>query len=210
LRIFSRTIALLTLTVLTLAFFSACGGGSESDDDATSSAPEVIEVPTRWASGNANDLATLVDTSDEVFTARVERLAGTREEGFLGGTGESAGGKRGSTFPITSYDITITRSFVGDRAVGSAATLEQPGGISSDTGARMMLENDPPVEVGKEYLFFATVTDAGALTTAPFGRLEVGPGKLTPVGPWGELGALKQLANVSADNLGGEIHAAAQ
>ena len=208
-RTFSRTTALLTLTALTLALFSACGGGG-SNDEATSDDPQVIEVPTRWASGNANDLASLVATSDEVFTARVERLAGTREEGILGGTGESTGGKRGSTFPITSYDITITRSFVGDRAVGSAATLEQAGGVSADTGARMMLENDPPVEVGKEYLFFATVTDAGALTTPPYGRLEVGPGRLTAVGPWGELGALKQLADVSADNLGGEIDAVAQ
>jgi hypothetical protein len=209
LRIFSRTTVVLPLTALVLVLFAACSGG-DSNDEATSSDPQVIEVPTRWASGNANDLATLVGTSDEVFTARVERLAGTREEGFLGGTGESAGGKRGSTFPITTYDITITRSFLGGRAVGSPATLEQAGGVSSDTGARMMLENDPPVEVGKEYLLFATVTDDGALTTAPFGRLEVGPGKLTAVGPWGELGALKQLANVSADNLGGEIDAAAQ
>jgi hypothetical protein len=209
LRTFSRTTALLTLTALTLALFSACGGGG-SNDEATSDDPQVIEVPTRWASGNANDLASLVATSDEVFTARVERLAVTREESILRDTGEFAGRKNRSTFPMSSYDITVTHSFVGGRGVGSTATLEQAGGVSAHTGARMMLENDPAVEVGKEYLFFATVTEDGTLTTPPYGRLEVGAGRLRAVGPWGELGALKQLAEVSVDNLGGEINAVAQ
>ena len=72
-----------------------------------------------------------------------------------------------------------------------------------------MLEGDPPVEVGKDYLFFISTKTNGTLSAPPYGRLEVRPGgRLVPLARWGSLGALRQLSQVPAVRAGSEIDAA--
>ena len=214
--------AVVALACAALVFI-ACGGGDGGDAptratggttrpagtaDVSGAEGDVqtIEIAVRWASADAKDLRSLVQSSDEVFTARVERIAGTREESIAPGSGRSS-------IPVAIYELAVTKSFIGGRAVGSSITFEQVGGIVEQDGVtvRLMLEGDPPVEVGTEYVFFASMKQNGTLSAPPYSRLEVtSEGALVALAEWANLGALQQLSRVSADGLDSEIETAAQ
>jgi hypothetical protein len=190
---------------------AACGGGADSS---TSTQHGSIEIPTRWASANANTLSSLVASSDEVFIARVNSLTGVRDQPILPASDSTVPGKPGrdpSSLPISAYELVVTQSFAANRSAGSTATFEQVGGRVDQDGAtvHLMLAGDPPVEVGKEYLFFVSRKSSGALSAPPYGRLEVTPdGRLLPLTRWAGLGALQRLSQVTAAQAGSEIDAA--
>jgi hypothetical protein len=193
----------------------ACGGGSPEEGAIDQTSPETVvsseenletvEIAARWATANADSVSALVASSQEVFRARVARLSGEREQVL--------NRARGGGVPISIYELEITEAFVGGRAAGSVATFEQAGGVVEQGGedAWMMLEGDPPVEVGKEYLFFASMKENGTLSAPPYGRLEVtADGDLVPLATWESLGALQRLGELSAEQVSSEIDAAAQ
>jgi len=200
------------LAFASVLLLAACGGNSGGSTSSTQ--PEVIEIPTRWASANANDLSSLVASSDEVFIARVKALTGVRDQTILPGSDSTVPGKPGrdpSSLPVSVYEIVITQSFTGSHAAGSTATFEQVGGLVDQDGAtvRLMLDGDPPVEVGKTYLLFISRKSNGALSAPPYGRLEVTvDGRLAPLTRWAGLGALQRLSQVTAEQAGSEIDAA--
>jgi hypothetical protein len=211
-----RVVAFLLFVAAVSALVVACGGGGDSDEGAISQTDadtavsaaenlETVEIPARWATANADSVSALVTSSQEVFTARVARLSGEREQVL--------NPARGSSVPISIYELEITESFVGGRAAGSVATFEQAGGAVEQGGEDvwMMLEGDPPVEVGKEYLFFASLKENGTLSAPPYGRLEVtAGGDLVPLAAWESLGALQRLQEVPADQVSSEIDAASE
>lgn len=187
--------ASLLVVIGALSLFpAACGGGSGGST--TSTDPETIEIPTRWASGNAADLRTLVQNSDQVFLGRVSRVVGQSEPELPG-----ADIKR-QLPPMTSFEVTVSSTMAGTLAPGATVVIEQAGGtIATSDGRRavVVLEGDTLLEDGAEYLFFASRKSNGNLTAPPFGRLQVtADGSLVPLDAWSELGALKQLSGLSA------------
>jgi hypothetical protein len=198
---------LLILSVAVLSVFVfACGGGADDPEggapggDTTAAQGEGLhteEIPTHWAYGNANDLRTLLQASDEVFFGRVTSVLGQSEaEPPPGSTINRAG------LPITSFEITVDSVLGGALSPGATAVMEQAGGtIETSDGAtvRIVLEGDKLLENGAEYLFFADYKANGNLTVPPFGRLQVSPdGSLEPLPVWSELSALEQLTGLTA------------
>lgn len=205
-----KTVSFVALLAFSALLVGACGEGAGESPDST--APDVVEVPTRWASANARDLSSLVSSSDEVFFARVDALTKVRDETILPGADSQVPGKAGraaSTLPISVYELIITRPLGGERSAGSTVTFEQVGGVVDQGGeaVRLMLDGDPPVEVGKEYLFFVSRKPNGTLSAPPYGRLEVANGRLSPVSRWAGLGALQELSQITAAEAEREIDA---
>jgi hypothetical protein len=191
--------AVLAALAIMSALAVACGGsdsGSSSDHGVANEAAPApgapAEVPTRWASAIANDLPSLLDSSDEVFVGRVTRVTGQRDE--------PAGAPR--TFPITRYEVSVEQSISGTLTPGAAVVVEQGGGTirSSDgTETRVILHGDEFLVPGASYLFFAGYKSNGTLAAPPFSRLRVAAdGALHPLHHWASLGALQQLAGLSA------------
>lgn len=182
-------IAVLTAGVLILA---ACGGKDEGTP--APATPQMVEVETRWASGTAVTLPSLLQTSDEVFFGRVTSVIGQQE------TAVGPGSK--GTLPVTSFEVSVVSNLSGSLATGSTVVIEQVGGateISGGAQANIVLEGDERLEPGIEYLFFADRKPNGTLTSPPFGRLQVGAdGGLTALPRWSSLGALQQLAGLQA------------
>ncbi len=168
-----------------------------------------VRVPARWASANAADLRTLVHSTDAVFAGRVARLAGQRDEPLLPSASAAAGGR---SFPVSVFDVTVTRPIQGDVAGGMTVNIEQAGGISQrpdGSSVRFVLESDELLEPGLEYVFFANRRPDGSLTVAPFARLQVTPdGLLAPLPAWSSLGALQQLTNNGLEQAVQEVEAA--
>jgi hypothetical protein len=193
---------------------SACSGGSSDSTFSASSGPQIIEVPTRWASSNANSLPSLLGSSDAVFAGKVLRLVETRQDRFLPGregTGIPGKPSRGPVdFPFSVFELQITRSMKGGLSPGSTVMFEQSGGITDQDGTpvRLQLAGDDPIESGREYMFFAAYKKNGALSAPPYGRLEVGTdGRLRPLKHWAHLGALLQLTGRTAVEAGQALKA---
>jgi hypothetical protein len=195
---------------LAAVFVAACGGGSGSDSEpATSSSPEVIEIPTRWASGNAATLASLTAISDEVFIGRVEALQEVSELPMAAGGADR--GPRPDTFPVSRYSVSVERPVQGTLAAGDTVTIEQAGGPSTQpdgTPVILVLEADDPLAPGSRYLFFAQRKENGSFASPPFGRLLLGPGNTLDASQrWSQLGAMQELAGVTPDQAANAIEA---
>jgi hypothetical protein len=190
-------------------FVLACGRGGDAtsgdavpSDAATSHEDHIAtaHIPTRWATGNAKDLRTLVATSGTVFVGRVTELKETRLEDPFGGAGPS--GNRPSV-PVSLFAVAVESAVAGGAATGSTVIVEQVGGVSAGQNGiptQFVLGGDEPLAVGARYLFFATTGSSGNLTTAPFGRFEVsGDGTLAGAQQWADLGAISQLDGLRVD-----------
>ena len=190
---------LLILAAAGLSLFVfACGGGTDSPRDAVPSEPAhsheesdipVVHVPTRWATGNASDLRSLVASSGTVFVGRVAGLKETRVEDPFGGAGSS--GDRPS-LPVSVFEVQVETSLAGEAAAGSTVIVEQVGGVLANpdgSRTRFVLGGDEPLAVGERLLFFAARKSNGSLTAAPFGRFEVsGDGTLAAAPQWARPG----------------------
>jgi len=207
--VFWKTAALIAASSILSLFIGACGGGA--GDSASSSEPQTIEISTRWASANANDLPTLIAASDAVFVGRVGRLVEVREETLIPGTGSSpVPGKPGrgeTTVPVSVFEVTVGRSARGGLVRGSTVSFEQAGGLTYRNGSpvRFELEGDEPLQPGGEYLFFAVYKPNGSLSAPPYARLQVTAEGLLPQEPWARLGALQLLSGLSAGEATGLV-----
>jgi hypothetical protein len=173
---------------------AACGGGGA--DSSTSTQHGSIEIPTRWAYGNASDLRSLMRTSDEVFFGRVSRVLGQSEAEM---SPEVNSGRQGP--PLTNFEVTVTNAMTGTLAPGASVIIEQFGGTTAISGGAqvtVVLDGDRLLEDGVSYLFFADRKPNGHLTVPPFGRLQVAAdGRLQPLPVWSDLGALRLLNGLS-------------
>lgn len=219
---FYTLLACLCLSLL----LAGCGSGADSvrnqEDGKNTLVPDpapVVEVPARWASANARDVRTLVQTTDAVFVGDVTALTGQREERLGPAGNESAGSnpaqkpatRRPADFPISVYEVLVQRSLRGALAEGSTVVLEQPGGLTTRTNgsqATIILEGDQMLEAGSTYLFFANVQPDGAVTSAPFARFVVSnDGSLAPLESWADLPAAQRLASLSVEDAVVEVQA---
>ena len=173
------------------------GASDVRQPDGDVEALSTITVPARWASANANDLRSLIRSSDEVFFGRVTRVLGQRQANQPRGANSDRQG-----LPLTSFEITVASAVAGTVSPGAAVVIDQVGGtVVAPGGTRryVVLEADQLLEGGAEYLFFADRMPDGNLTVPPFGRLEVGTdGLLEPLLVWSRLGALQELAGLSS------------
>jgi len=211
---------LISLPILAAAglslFVFACGGGSDSSPrDAVPSEPAhshedsdipVVHVPTRWVTGNASDLRTLVESSATVFVGRVAELKETRSEDPFGGAGPS---NDRPSLPVSVFEVQVETSLAGEAAAGTTVVVEQVGGImaNSDGGrTRFVLGGDEPLAVGERHLFFAARKSNGSLAAAPFERFEVTEdGTLASASQWAELGAVRELSGRRVEEARREI-----
>lgn len=200
---------LISVTAGLSVFVLACGGGGDatSRDAARSEASTfhedhttTVHIPTRWATGNAKDLRTLVASSGTVFVGRVTELKETRLEDPFGGAGPT--GDRPSV-PVSLFTVDVESAVAGEASLGSTVIVEQVGGVSAGPNGiptQFVLGGDEPLAVGARYLFFATTGSSGNLTTAPFGRFEVsGDGTLAGAQQWADLGAINQLSGLRVE-----------
>ena len=194
---------------------AACGGSDSPSGDAGSAEPSashgddgipVVHIPTRWATGNAADLRTLVATNGTVFVGRVTGLKETRLEDPLGGAGPSSDRAR---VPVSVFEVKVDASLAGGARERSTVLIEQAGGVSLNLDGShklFVLGGDEPLAVGERYLFFATTKSNGNLTAPPFGRFTVsGDGTLLPSATWARLGAVQQLAGLRVEEARREI-----
>jgi hypothetical protein len=198
-----------------LAVVFGCGSGDDSAQNAdpgnnsVASDLPVNEVPTRWASGNARDLPTLIASTGTVFVGEVVALNGQRTQPV--GRGAVTGEGPRANFPISEYQVVVRRTLVGGLQEGDSVRLEQPGGVTSGADgsrARIMLEGDEPFEVGVTYLIFGSLREDGVLTSSPFGRFVVDNGSLKALEHWTDLPVARQLAGDSVEAAGREIQGA--
>jgi hypothetical protein len=219
-----RFLAILFGAACVVAAVSACGSSGDSarnPDDGRNSVVaddvEVVEVPTHWASGNAADIKTLIASTGTVFVGEVRAVSQRTAQigGELPGgeaTGANSGkpgGRQPASFPISTFEITVVRPLAGGLSAGQAVKLEQPGGVTTQTDggqARIQLEGDEPLEVGRTYLIFASARADGVLTTAPFARFAVGEdGSLASLSEWADLPAARELSGASIDEAASEV-----
>jgi len=216
-------LACLCLSLLLAGCGSGAGSVRNQEPGRNALVPNdtpIVEVPARWASANARDVQTLVQTTDAVFVGEVTALTGQREERLGIIESESTGSnpprkpatRRPVDFPISVYEVLIQRSLAGAPAEGSDVVLEQPGGLitrADGSQARVILEGDEMLEAGRTYLFFASVKDDGVVTSAPFARFVVSDdGSLAPLKSWADLPAAQRLASLSVDEASIEVQAA--
>jgi hypothetical protein len=197
-------------------FVFACGGASDSSPrDAVPSDPAhshedsdipVVHIPTRWATGNASDLRTLVASSATVFVGQVAELKETRVEDPFGGAGPS-GDRPG--LPVSVFEVRVQTSLAGEAAAGSTVVVEQVGGVLANpdgSRTRFVFGGDEPLAVGERHLFFAARKSNGSLAAAPFGRFEVsGDGTLATAPQWADLGVARELSGLRVDQAKREI-----
>jgi hypothetical protein len=224
---------LLVPTVAALSVFVfACGGSAENATDGGMSGGHsaamhdesglpLVKVHVRWATGNAQSLPALVQSSNVVFAGEVTGLQGQRVREFSASSNSDSSFARdggaapegGLQFPISVFEVRVDQSIVGGLAEGSTVAIQQAGGVtrrSDGSNVKVVLEGDEPLEAGRRYLFFATMGPDGTLSAPPFARLEIGvKGALEPVAGWDQLGALQRLSNVSIHEAEREIDAAA-
>jgi hypothetical protein len=166
----------------------------------------VVHVPTRWATGNASDLNTLVASSGTVFVGRVAALKETRLEDPFGGVGPAGERPR---LPVSLFEVLVEASLAGGTSAGSTVVVEQVGGVAINPDGnrtRYVFGGDEPMAVGERYLFFAATNSNGNLVSAPFGRIAVGQdGTLVPAVTWTELGAVRQLSGLRVEEAGREV-----
>jgi len=204
---YAVALTLLLIALLTLA----CGDGTQGNgtpggdaSEALEETPRTEEVATHWASGNANDLRTLLHTSDEVFFGRVAHVLGQSETELPPGIAKDR-----AALPITSFEIAVESVMAGSLSPGAPVVIEQVGGtIDTSAGARMsiILEHDKLLVEDAEYLFFAAYKSNGTLSVAPFGRLQVSrDGSLEPLPIWSDLGALRQLSGLTASDAASRV-----
>jgi hypothetical protein len=196
-------------------FVFACGGGADApvsgapggDTTATHEDELHAEIPTRWAYGNASDLRSLIQSSDEVFLGRVTRVLGQHPVADPAGM---AGGRE--AVPLTSFEVSVEKVLAGTLSPAAKVEIEQAGGLMEGPGGartRVVLEGDKLLESGAAYLFFADYKANGKLSVPPFGRLQVmGDGSLQALAAWDDLGALKQLSGLSTSGAAARVEGA--
>ena len=170
------------------------------DGAATSAQTEelpTVEMPSLWAWGDAERLDTLIGSADVVFTGTVVAHKGQRAA--LERTGESGTpAPRWANRPVSQFELRVESVLSGALTAETTVTMEQLGGIDTrpdGTRVRIMLERDPPLEVGQRYVIFGTFQDDGSIVSSPFGRLKVRPdGSLAAEPGWENVGALAQLS----------------
>ncbi len=196
-----------------LLFALACSGSSSSLNE-TPAEYTTQEVPARWSVANAESLATLVGSSDAVFTGTVTRQTGQRSEplGPAAPLGPPApdqpasGGPSG--FPVSVFEVRVNEPLVGGLVAGQTVTMEQLGGIvpaGDGQDARLVLEGDTPLTSGRQYLFFATVKPNGAYSSAPYAKIPIYEGGLSVDVAWAHLPAVAAIAGHRADRAAQEI-----
>ena len=161
-----------------------------------------------------------MEVTDAVFVGdvtalrgqRQERLAPTGSESPDGNAPEKPATRRPVDFPISVYEVMVRRSLAEAPAEGLNVVLEQPGGlITREDGsqARVILEGDEMLEVGRTYLFFASMNADGVVSSAPFARFVVShDGSLAPLKSWAELPATQRLASLGVEEAAIEVRAA--
>ena len=209
----ARVLLALLAVACVVALTVACGSGDDSvRDDASGSEPvaaedlPLVEIPTRWASANARDMQTLIASTGTVFIGEV---TGVSQRITEVGAAPSGGPGRPAAVPISQFQVTVVQSLRGAPVAGESVVVEQPGGVTTrvdGSQARIVLEGDEPIQVGRTYLFFASARADGILTTAPFGRFVVGAdGSLESPGAFSASGVARQLSGLSLEEAAAEV-----
>lgn len=169
----------------------------------TSDNVTTVEVETLWAAGLASDLETLTETSTHVFVGTVgssnQRLEPRHEDvANVADSGKPFASP--DSFPITTYQVTVSSITKGDLSPGKSVEIDQPGGlVTEDHGrqVRYLLEGDLPLESGASYLFFARINANGSLSSAPFARFEIVDGVVSGSSSWTHTGAIAEIGGLS-------------
>ncbi|MCH7483630.1 MAG: hypothetical protein IIA90_00600 [Chloroflexi bacterium] len=171
------------LAVLLLAGCGSSGNTPTVERDADGL--PVARISARYATALADDLDTLVASTDATFVG----------EGI--GTGQSRyvqlGNSRELPLPVSVFLVRIEAS-TGQPAVGSVVKVEQLGGVTSGGEVRVLLIGDTAISVGSRYLFFARQDGPNTFSASAFARFPIEDGRVTaPVG-WETTGASQALA----------------
>ncbi|MEX0684253.1 MAG: hypothetical protein WD472_12460 [Dehalococcoidia bacterium] len=209
-----RQVAILAVYagLLLIAGVACSGSSDQTSDDPTDY--EVREVPARWSTAQASDLRTLVSSSDVVFVGTVVTRAG-QADAPLGPTSSGEAAQfaqqpvtRQAGFPVSKFDVEVTKAIVGALTEGDALVIEQPGGfVSGADGVRslLVLEGDQPLEPGVSYLIFATLKPNGAYASAPYARMRIAHNDVSAGETWRHLPAVAQLEGQRLDQAIAEI-----
>jgi hypothetical protein len=142
-------------------------------------------------------VATLTAESDLVFVGTVSAELEQRSE--AAGRLQEIEGSEG--FPISRFVVSPEQVVSGglSRTMTDTVIIEQPGGEmtrSDGTVVEVSLEGDEPLEVGRQYLFFASAKENGTLAAPPFGKLPIVGGAIVAPEGWATIGAVQQLAGL--------------
>ena len=175
---------------------------------------ELVEVIAEWSTAQAADLGTLVSSSDVVFVGTVVKRTGQRDEpsGLASSGGSPLAGKPEAEppagFPVSSFDVEVTESIVGNLGAGDVIVIEQLGGFVTDDNderSLLVLEGDVPLEPGVSYLMFATIKPNGTYTSAPYARMQILDNYISTTETWEDLPAIAQLSGLRVDQAIEEI-----
>lgn len=196
-----RLVALAIAMLFAVATLSACGGSSANNTDAASAQPRTVEIPVRWASGNAADLGSLLRSNPVAFVGTVVRLKEQRDVSL---SEASLTGARSPSFPVSFFEVRVDEAWSQGVEPGSTVIVQQAGGVASgpDGDVRYVLDADEPLEAGAAYLFFASESpiEASALVTSPYARLELSDdGQLQPLSQWSHLKGLQAVAGLGVE-----------
>jgi hypothetical protein len=205
----SRLTVLASCALLVATFLAACNNGPAPVTE--------VEVSTRWATAHASSVVALTEFADEVFVGRVVALDRVRFE-TLAPPASSPNAERNSEkprfeglqdFPFSVFHVEVVRSIDGSLAAGEIVEIEQPGGPATSNGApvHVSLEDDPGIEPGGTYLFFASAAGRG-LYAPPFARMGVATnGALDPPEGWEDTPALATLSAMNVEQAALEVEA---
>lgn len=189
---------LAILVAMSVLIGAACS--DSSDDGPASGSIPVINVPTRWASAFASDIETLNGWAPVTIAGSVESLVETRQQPLLPPEAAISGG-RSAELPVSIYTVRVTQSIRGGLTAGDLLNVQQPGGISQRSDGsqqRFILEFDEPLQVGGSYIFWLQTSGEGLYSTSPFSRMRQVDGAFEAIPAWKELGALKALTGLPA------------
>jgi hypothetical protein len=202
-------VALISLFAFVLT--ASCGG--EPSDGARQEADgelPVAEIDTRWAIGEASDIATLLRERRWVFVGAVTSLREQLEADLVPGDdgpqatvpGKPLPAQSGPPpIPVSIFDVRVEDVIAGELSPGEMVTVRQTGGMhvqSTGETIRVILEGDEPLEPGRSYLFFVSPNEFGNFVTSPIARMTVeDDGSFAALAEFADLGAMRQLASLA-------------
>lgn len=99
--------------------------------------PETKYISASYAF-DINDLRKLVGCCSNVFVGYVEEMTGTSYDASL---------------PRTCYDVTVVDNIKGELPLDSVVKVQKTGGLTKDSSAYVIFEDDSLPEAGNYYLF---------------------------------------------------------
>ena len=187
--LFRARFAALTVLALAAVLLAGCGSsGNTATVERDADGLPVARVAARYATALANDLDTLVASTDATFAGEV---IGTGQKRYL-----QIGQGPEQPLPISVFVVRVEAS-TGQPAVGSVVKVEQLGGVTIGGEVRVLLIGDTAMSVGSRYLFFARQDGPKTFSASAFARFPIEDGRVTAPTGWEATGASQALAGVT-------------